>query len=187
LNYITKGKKLKLGRPGFVLENVSSYDLKMYKFPNERQDVLFLGYNQNDTKPISSILISDYLFSIMIDDCNMERKIQLFDFIIESNAQMCDGFSVSNRSYKHFDEYIPKEISFINTSSSFSMFTGRLINYSSISLDNYISNSGHDFIHEEAKKTYYGQHNEYLKKKYSFDEFLNREREVYQKPFLIHR
>ena len=153
----------------------------------KKQDVLFLGNSNRDDRAIASIVISKYLLSVIADDCNMGKKIQLFDISLDSDNQMYDCLSISNKVLKHFDKYVPQEITFSNSKQSLSMFSGPVINHKSISIEDYIKFTGFDYVFEEAKKTYFGEHNEYLQKKFSFEEFVERQREVYNQPFLYCR
>ena len=186
-NYVVDGARLKMGPPHLLVENTRAYDLTKYNMAHKKQDVLFLGYSNRDDRAIASIVISKFLLSIIADDCNMGRKIQLFDISLDSDNQMYDFCSISNKALKHFDKYVPQEITFSNSKQSLSMFSGPVINHKSISIEDYIKFTGFDYVYEEAKKTYFGEHNEYLQKKFSFEEFVERQREVYNQPFLYCR
>lgn len=186
-NYLVEGERLKMGQPHLLVENTKEYNLTKYNMAREKQDVLFLGYSKGDDRPIASVVISKYLLSIIADDCNMGKKIQLFDISLDSDNQMYDCFSISNKTLKHFDKYIPQEITFSNSEQSLCMFSGRMINHKSVSIEEYIKLTGFDYVLNEAKKTYYGEHSEYIQKKYSLEEFVERMREIYNQPFLFFR
>ena len=179
-------KPRKMGRPSILLYTASEYKLTNYSVfarTEKEQDLFSLTYAPTCTAPIISLIVSDYLFSILLDDINLGKQIQIFDICIRTEDQTYPNHSVSGRSHKHFEGSLPHELSFKEDWSGMGTFIGKVTNHCSVTLEEFHQMAGYDYVLEQAKKSYYDpNHKEYLSQKWTFDEFLQRQREKYSKP-----
>ena len=175
----------KLGRPQILLQNASSHDFKSEVFAHveKGQDIFLLAYSPNYRAPIIELIISDYLLSVMLDDINLGKHVQLLDICLKSEDQPFPNHFVSARSNKNFETTIPHELSFKDGWDGKGVFVGKVFNHSSISLEEFQQMAGYDYVLEQTKKNYFDpDHSEHLKKHWSFDEYLQRQRDMYSKP-----
>ena len=79
----------KLRRPHILLQNASSHDFKAEVFAHveKGQDIFLLAYGPNCMAPIIELIISDYLSSVMLNDINLGKLIQLLDICLNSEDQ----------------------------------------------------------------------------------------------------
>lgn len=181
----TRFQPRKLGRPRILMQNASSFDFKQKLFAHveQGQDIFLLAYGPQCTEPIITLIISDYLFSIMLDDINLGRQVQLLDICLKSEDQPFPDHLVSGRSHKNLEATLPHELSFKEGWDGTGVFVGKVFNQSSITLEKFKRMAGYDYVLEQTKKNYFDpDHHEHLKKHWSFDEYLQRQREIYSKP-----
>ena len=181
----TRFQPRKLGRPRILMQNASSFDFKQKLFAHveQGQDIFLLAYSPNYRAPIIELIISDYLLSVMLDDINLGKHVQLLDICLKSEDQPFPNHFVSARSNKNFETTIPHELSFKDGWDGKGVFVGKVFNHSSISLEEFQQMAGYDYVLEQTKKIYFDPYeNEHLKKHWSFDEYLQRQREIYSKP-----
>ena len=180
------GKPRKMGRPSILLQTTSEYHLKpdsIFARIDKEQDLFFLTYIPTCTAPIITLTVSDYLYSVMLDDINLGKQIQLFDIGLKTEDQKYPNHSVSSRSHKHFEASLSHELLFKEDWNGTGTFIGKVFNHSSITLEEFQRMAGYDYVLEQAKKSYYDpNHKEHLSQKWTFDEFLQRERDKYSKP-----
>ena len=180
------GKPRKMGRPSILLQTTSEYHLKpdsIFARIDKEQDLFFLTYIPTCTAPIITLTVSDYLYSVMLDDINLGKQIQLFDIGLKTEDQKYPNHSVSSRSHKHFEASLPHELLFKEDWSGTGVFIGKVFNHSSNTLEEFKEMAGYDYVLEQAKKSYYDpNHKEHLSQQWTFDEFLQRERDKYSKP-----
>ena len=178
----------KLGRPNILTYNASGFDFKQKLFGevDKKQDIFLLAYGPKCANPIITLIISDYLFSIMMDDINLGNEIQLLDICISNKDQPYPEHCVKSRSHKHFETSLPHEISFKEGWVGTGVFFGKVFNHSSINLEEFQQMTGYDYVLEQTKKRYFDpEHSEHLKKHWSFDEYLQRQRDIYSKPLSL--
>ena len=109
------GKPRKMGRPSILLQTTSEYHLKpdsIFARIDKEQDLFFCTYIPTCTAPIITLTVSDYLYSVMLDDINLGKQIQLFDIGLKTEDQKYPNHSVSSRSHKHFETSLPNELLF---------------------------------------------------------------------------
>ena len=180
------GKPRKMGRSPILLYTASEYKLANYSVfarTEKEQDLFSLTYAPTCAAPIISLIVSDYLFSILLDDINLGKQIQIFDICIRTEDQTYPNHSVSSRSHKHFEAPLPHELLFKEDWNGTGTFIGKVFNHSSISLEEFQQMAGYDYVLEQTKKNYFDpDHSEHLKKHWSFDEYLQRQRDMYSKP-----
>ena len=181
----TDNEPRKLGTPNILTYNKSGFDFKKKLFGevDKNQDIFLLTYGPECTEPIITLIISDYLFSIMLDDINLGNEIQLLDICISDKDQPYPEHCVESRSHKHFEASLPHIISFKEGWDGTGVFFGKVFNHSSISLEEFQQMTGYDFVLEQTKKHYFDpEHSDHLKKHWSFDEYLQRQLDCYTKP-----
>ena len=181
----TDNEPRKMGTPNILTYNTSGFDFKQKLFGevDKNQDIFLLTYGPECTEPIITLIISDYLFSIMLDDINLGNEIQLLDICISDKDQPYAEHCVESRSHKHFEASLPHIISFKEGWVGTGVFFGKIFNHSAISLEEFQQITGHDYVLEQTKKLYFDpEHSEHLKKHWSFDEYLQRQRDIYSKP-----
>ena len=180
------GKPRKMGRPSILLQTTSEYHLKpdsIFARIDKEQDLFFLTYIPTCTAPIITLTVSDYLYSVMLDDINLGKQIQVFDIGLKTEDQKYPNHSVSSTSHKHFEASLPHELLFKEDWSGTGVFIGKVFNHSSITLEDFKEMAGYDYVLEQAKKSYYDPHHKkHLSKQWTFYEFLQRERDKYSKP-----
>jgi hypothetical protein len=180
------GKPRKMGRPPILLQTTSEYHLKpdsVFAHIDKEQDIFLLTYVPTCAAPIITLIVSDYLFSVLLDDINLGKQIQLFDICLKTEGQKYPNHSVSSRSHKHFEGSLPHELSFKEDWSGMGTFIGKVTNHCSVTLEEFHQMAGYDYVLEQTKKNYFDpDHHEHLKKHWSFDEYLQRQREIYSKP-----
>jgi hypothetical protein len=175
----------KLGRPHILLQNASSHDFEAEVFAHveKGQDIFLLAYTPTCAAPIIELIISDYLLSVMLDDINLGKHIQLLDICLKSEDQPFPGHFVSARSHKNFEATIPHELSFKEGWDGTGIFVGKVFNHSSVTLEEFHQMAGYDYVLEQAKKLYYDpNHKEHMSQQWTFDEFLQRQHDNYSKP-----
>ena len=180
------GKPRKMGRPSILLQTTSEYHRKpdsVFARIDKEQDIFLLTYVPTCAAPIICLIVSDYLFSVLLDDINLGKQIQLFDICLETKDQKYPNHSVSSRSHKHFEASLPHELLFKEDWNGTGTFIGKVFSHNSITLDEFKEMAGYDYVLEQAKKSYFDpNHKEHLSQKWTFDEFLQRQREKYSKP-----
>ena len=180
------GKPRKMGRPPILLKTASEYHLKpdsVFAHIDKEQDLFLLTYIPTCAAPIITLIVSDYLFSVLLDDINLGKQIQLFDICLKTEDQKYPNHFVSSRSHKHFETSLPHELLFKEDWNGTGTFIGTVFNHSSITLEEFKEMAGYDYVLEQAKKSYYDpNHKEHLSQKWTFDEFLQRQRDKYSKP-----
>ena len=139
-----------------------------------------LTYDPECTESIITLIISDYLFSIMQDDINLGNEIQLRHNQIKT--ALSRALCRESRS-RHFEASLPHIISFKEGWVGTGVFFGKIFNHNSISLEEFQQMTGYDYVLEQTKKLYFDpDHSEHLKKHWSFDEYLQRQLDCYTKP-----
>ena len=185
-NFNSCGKPRKMGRSSILLYTAADYKLTNYSVfahAEKEQDLFSLTYAPTCAAPIISLIVSDYLFSILLDDINLGKQIQIFDICLRTEDQTYPNHSVSGRSHKHFEGSLPHELSFKEDWSGMGTFIGKVFNHSSVTLEEFHPMAGYDYVLEQAKKSYFDpDYKEHLSQKWTFDEFLQRQRDKYSKP-----
>ena len=180
------GKPRKMGRPPILLQTKSEYHRKpdsVFARIDKDQDIFLLTYVPTCAAPIISLIVSDYLFSILLDDINLGKQIQIFDICLRTRDQTYANHSVSSRSHKHFEASLPHELSFKEDWNGTGNFIGKVFNHSSVTLEEFHQMAGYDYVLEQAKKLYYDpNHKEHMSQQWTFDEFLQRQHDNYSKP-----
>ena len=180
------GKPRKMGRSPILLYTAAEYKLTNYSVfahTEKEQDLFSLTYAPTCAAPIISLIVSDYLFSILLDDINLGKQIQIFDICLKTRDQTYPNHSVSSRSHKHFEGSLPHELSFKEDWNGMGTFIGKVTNHCSVTLEEFHQMAGYDYVLEQAKKSYFDpDYKEHLSQKWTFDEFLQRQREKYSKP-----
>ena len=180
------GKPRKMGRSPILLYTASEYKLTNYSIfdrVKKEQDMFSLTYAPTCAAPIISLIVSDYLFSILLDDINLGKQIQIFDICLRTRDQTYANHSVSSRSHKHFEASLPHELSFKEDWNGMGNFIGKVFNHSSVTLEEFHQMAGYDYVLEQAKKLYYDpNHKEHMSQQWTFDEFLQRQHDNYSKP-----